>query len=73
MPAPKPPPDVAEPVYTVQEAAEKLRVKPSWLYRQGELGTIPRHMFGRYVRFTESDLIAIQRQTAEQPITLPRR
>lgn len=57
--------------YTAEEAAEKLRVPASWLKRQARAGQIPRHKVGRYVRFTDSDLAAIEHQTAEQPIPLP--
>jgi excisionase family DNA binding protein len=44
---------------TINEMAEKLRVKKSWLYRQTKKygpGAIPRIKVGKYLRFNESDV-----------------
>jgi excisionase family DNA binding protein len=46
---------------TINEMAEKLKVKPSWLYfrtmNTGE-GTIPRIKIGKYLRFNPEEVMA---------------
>jgi excisionase family DNA binding protein len=46
-------------LYSVQEAAAKLRVAPKWLYERTRKNAIPYRRLGKYVRFSESDLEAI--------------
>jgi excisionase family DNA binding protein len=46
-------------VYTLDEAAAILRVKPSWLERQAAARTIPFTMLGGSYRFTADHLAAI--------------
>lgn len=46
---------------TLNEMANKLKVKPSWLYfrtmQTGE-GTIPRIKIGKYLRFNEREVMS---------------
>lgn len=42
----------------VDELAELLAVKPSWIYAQTSAGTIPHLKVGRYVRFRVEDVLA---------------
>jgi len=49
-------------VYTLDEAAAILRVKPSWLERQAAARKIPFTMLGGSYRFTSDHLTAIIRQ-----------
>jgi len=49
---------------TVEEAAARLGVKPSWIYERTRHNTIPHHKLGKFVRFTEQDLRAIAEAAA---------
>ncbi|HYK58018.1 MAG TPA: helix-turn-helix domain-containing protein [Bryobacteraceae bacterium] len=44
---------------TVDEAAERLGVKRSWIYERTRRKTIPHRRLGKFVRFTEQDIHAI--------------
>ena len=44
---------------TVDEAAERLGVKRSWIYERTRRNTIPHRRLGKFVRFTEQDIRAI--------------
>jgi excisionase family DNA binding protein len=46
-------------LYTVQEAAAKLNLAPSWLYARTGKNEIPFRRFGKYIRFTDDDLEAM--------------
>jgi excisionase family DNA binding protein len=54
-------------LFTVQEAAEILRVKKSWLERQAAARKIPFTMLGRSYRFTSAHLDAIVKMHEEPP------
>ncbi|MBI4519672.1 MAG: helix-turn-helix domain-containing protein [Gemmatimonadetes bacterium] len=43
---------------TIQEAAELLRVRVSWLYERTRTNTIPHVKLGKYLRFDRDELIA---------------
>jgi len=43
---------------TIQEAAELLRVKVSWLYERTRTNSIPHMKLGKYLRFDRAELIA---------------
>jgi excisionase family DNA binding protein len=43
---------------TIQEAAELLRVKVSWLYERTRTNSIPHVKLGKYLRFDREELIA---------------
>jgi excisionase family DNA binding protein len=49
---------------TVEEAAERLGVKRSWIYERTRRNTIPHRKLGKFVRFTEQDLRAIAEAAA---------
>jgi excisionase family DNA binding protein len=46
-------------LFTIQEAAETLRIPISWLYERTRRNAIPCRRLGKYVRFTEEDLAKI--------------
>ena len=46
-------------LYSVPEAAAKLRVAAKWLYERTRKNAIPCRRLGKYVRFSEDDLQAI--------------
>ena len=47
-----------EGMWTVDEAAQHLRVSKSWLYRQAAAGQVPVVRLGRSLRFRRTDLDA---------------
>ena len=56
-------------LFTIQEAAEVLRIPISWLYERTRRNAIPCRRLGKYVRFTEEDLaniISAQATNTEQ-------
>lgn len=58
-------------IFTVEEAAEILRVKKSWLERQAAARKIPFTMLGRSYRFTSAHLDAIVKLHEEAPAWPP--
>jgi len=49
-----------EQLLTLEELAERLRVRKSWVYartRETGPGSIPRVKVGKYIRFIESDVM----------------
>jgi excisionase family DNA binding protein len=46
--------------YTVEEVAAILKVSVIWIYERTRKSAIPHHRFGKYIRFTEPDLNAIE-------------
>jgi excisionase family DNA binding protein len=46
-------------LFTIQEAAELLRIPISWLYERTRRNAIPCRRLGKYVRFSEEDLAKI--------------
>jgi len=53
-------------IFTIQEAAKAFRISISWLYERTRRNAIPCRRIGKYVRFTQQDLIEIIAST-EQP------
>ena len=51
---------IPEEILTINELAERLKIKPSWIYaktmERGE-GTIPKIKVGKYIRFDESEVL----------------
>ena len=43
-------------LYTIDDAARMLHLKSTWLYERTRKNAIPHHRFGKYIRFTETDL-----------------
>jgi excisionase family DNA binding protein len=46
-------------LFTIKEAAEALRIPISWLYERTRRNAIPFRRIGKYVRFTQDDLVEI--------------
>jgi excisionase family DNA binding protein len=46
-------------LYTVIEAAKMLGLSTNWIYQRTRRDAIPFHKFGKYIRFTGSDLAEI--------------
>jgi excisionase family DNA binding protein len=46
-------------LFTVEEAADALKLPKSWLYERTRKNAIPFRRIGKYVRFTQEDLTAI--------------
>ncbi|MCI0623420.1 MAG: helix-turn-helix domain-containing protein [Acidobacteria bacterium] len=46
-------------LYTVVEASKMLGLPTSWIYQRTRKDAIPFHKFGKYIRFTSSDLAEI--------------
>ena len=45
---------------TIKELAERLKIRPSWLYaktRERGEGTIPNVRVGKYIRFDETEVL----------------
>ena len=47
-----------EPIFTVDELADKLKLKRSWIYSQTRIGKIPCIRFGRHIRFRLSEVLS---------------
>ena len=58
-PSPAPGVSMGRVFLTVNEAAERLGVKRSWIYERTRRNTIPHRRLGKFVRFTEQDIRAI--------------
>ena len=52
-------PDNAVRLFTITEAAEALRIPISWLYERKRRNEIPYRRIGKYVRFTQDDMMDI--------------
>jgi len=64
-----------EKLLTVQELAEKLNVPVSWIYdrtRNGSEDRIPHYKIGKYLRFSEEEVIDYLRikcmDSAQEPV-----
>ena len=60
-------PDVTLRLFTIEEAAEALRIPISWLYERTRRNAIPCRRLGKYVRFTHHDLMEIISATESHP------
>ena len=52
----------------INELAEKLAVKPSWLYQRTRTGKITHYKVGKYIRFDESEIwdwLKMRRETEQ--------
>jgi hypothetical protein len=57
-------------LYSVPEAAAKLRVAPKWLYERTRKNAVPYRRLGKYIRFSEDDLEAIVANASNNVITV---
>ena len=55
-------------LFTVDEAAERLRVRPSWLRRKATARLIPCTFLGKHLRFSPADLAAIVAAHQQPPV-----
>ena len=60
-------PDVAVRLFTIEEAAEALSIPISWLYDRTRRNAVPCRRLGKYVRFTQNDLMEIISSAESQP------
>jgi excisionase family DNA binding protein len=59
---------LTEPVlYTPDQAAALLQVRPSWLRRKAAARTVPCRYVGKHLRFSRSDIDAIAENSAQPP------
>lgn len=57
-----------EPVlYTPEQAAELLQVRPSWLRRKAAARAVPCRFVGKHLRFSRADINAIAENSATSP------
>ena len=49
-------------LYDVDQAAARLSVPRRWLYEKTAAGTIPFRKIGKYLRFSDADLIEIAKR-----------
>ena len=47
---------------TPEELADRLSMPISWVYEQSRLGNIPKHKFGKYIRFDLQEVIDSQKK-----------
>jgi excisionase family DNA binding protein len=50
---------LSDQLYTVAQVANVLRLPTTWIYERTRKNAIPYHKFGKYIRFTTSDLSKI--------------
>jgi len=55
-------------VRTVSSLSLELKISRSWLYKKVELDEIPFHRFGNAIRFTETDVVEIIKQSEKKPV-----
>ena len=60
-------PDTSVRLFTIEEPAEQLRIPISWLYERTRRNAIPCRRLGKYVRFTQNDLMDIISATESHP------
>jgi excisionase family DNA binding protein len=54
-------------LYTAEQAAELLQVRPSWLRRKATARAVPCRFVGKHLRFSRTDLDAIAEAGATRP------
>jgi excisionase family DNA binding protein len=63
-----PQPGETEPLlYTPEQAAELLQVRPSWLRRKAAARAVPCRYVGKHLRFSRADITAIAEASATPP------
>jgi len=55
-----------ERLLTIEELAEALSVKPSWVMEKGARGEIPSYLVGRYRRFLLSEVLEATRSDGKK-------
>lgn len=54
-------------LYTADQAATLLQVRPSWLRRKAAARALPCRYLGKHLRFTRADINAIAEASAQPP------
>ncbi|GLY69716.1 helix-turn-helix domain-containing protein [Amycolatopsis taiwanensis] len=54
-------------LYTAEQAAELLQVRPSWLRRKAAARAVPCRFVGKHLRFSRADIAAIAESAATPP------
>jgi excisionase family DNA binding protein len=54
-------------LYTAEQAAELLQVRPSWLRRKATARAVPCRFVGKHLRFSRDDITAIAETAATPP------
>ena len=60
-------PEGTDRMYTISQAAHRLRMPITWLYQRTRKHSIPHHKLGKYIRFSDSDLSAILKMCSRGP------
>jgi excisionase family DNA binding protein len=55
-------------LYTPEEAAQLLRVRPSWLRKKAAARQVPCTFLGKHLRFSSTDLVAIIANSARPAV-----
>lgn len=67
MPAAQPAESTAPMLFTAEQAAVILQVRPSWLRRKAAARAVPCRFVGKHLRFARADLEAIAEMSAQKP------
>jgi excisionase family DNA binding protein len=60
--------ETSEPIlYTADQAAKLLQVRPSWLRRKATARAVPCRFVGKHLRFSRADIDAIADASAQPP------
>lgn len=54
-------------LYTAEQAAELLQVRPSWLRRKATARAVPCRFLGKHLRFARADIDAIAEKSLQPP------
>lgn len=54
-------------LFTAEQAAELLQVRPSWLRRKAAARAVPCRFLGKHLRFSRADINAIAEASAQPP------
>ncbi|GAB2796858.1 helix-turn-helix domain-containing protein [Amycolatopsis magusensis] len=54
-------------LFTAEQAAAMLQVRPSWLRRKAAARAVPCRYVGKHLRFSRADLDAISAMSARSP------
>jgi hypothetical protein len=54
-------------LYTADQAATLLQVRPSWLRRKAAARAVPCRYLGKHLRFSRTDIRAIAEASAQPP------
>ncbi|MEV5302929.1 helix-turn-helix domain-containing protein [Amycolatopsis methanolica] len=70
-PAAQPAESTGPMLFTTEQAAVILQVRPSWLRRKAAARAVPCRFVGKHLRFARADLEAIAEMSAQKPRKSP--